>query len=221
MVNNILKCGAMDKGSYGSKRWRVDMWMRVLGNHIFRRVGAIALTLGLLGCSTKDTGTDVKVASPEATTELIEFSIQGKPTKTIQTPWGPREIYDLANDRIVRLEIRKYVNSYLLDKSNSSYDLARQSIAIALLNQNKTIFVTGCKFIKRTNNCVSRIVGLESVSTCHSLNYNQDIGKMSTTINNTNYFENQYSFTGHFFSSEEFSLDEIFEFECVKWNEEF
>jgi len=60
-------------------------------------------------------GSNVKLdaevlASVEQKTELVAtktFSTEGKPTKTIETPWGPREVYDPVKDEVVRAAFKR------------------------------------------------------------------------------------------------------------------
>lgn len=40
-------------------------------------------------------GADIPLVLPE----LSDFTTEGKPTKTIETPWGPREVYDALQDQ--------------------------------------------------------------------------------------------------------------------------
>ncbi len=84
------------------------MKMRMVA--ILKTLGAMGLVLALAGCASdgveglnapeKQTNTaqtiDVRIPSLES------FTTKGKPTKVIKTPWGPREIYDPAQDPEVR-----------------------------------------------------------------------------------------------------------------------
>ena len=81
----------------------------------FKRPLCGAALLLLAGCAgTQDGGVDapadavsVPVAVETAQTEIPEtFTTVGKPTKTIETPWGPREIYDPGQDQAVVKAIR-------------------------------------------------------------------------------------------------------------------
>ena len=77
----------------------------------FKRPLCGAVLLLLAGCAgEQDGGVDAQadagsasVAIETALTETPEtFTTVGKPTKTIETPWGPREVYDPAQDEEVR-----------------------------------------------------------------------------------------------------------------------
>ena len=61
---------------------------------------ALALSLSA-GCAavSQDGSSNSSVASSELSSD---FTIDGKPTETIETPWGPREIYDPTQDAVVR-----------------------------------------------------------------------------------------------------------------------
>jgi len=74
------------------------------------------LALGLLGCAATDVTVPDIVDNAQATTETtaenpVEFSTKGKPTKTIETPWGPREIYDPASDNFFAAAVAKIFNT--------------------------------------------------------------------------------------------------------------
>lgn len=62
--------------------------------------GALLLLAGCAGGQAADVQA-VEVASQSDAT-LENFTTVGKPTKTIETPWGPREVYDPAQDEEVR-----------------------------------------------------------------------------------------------------------------------
>jgi len=69
-----------------------------------KAAGFAGLVLGLLGCAAQDVAAPDTVDNAQVTTETttekpVEFSTIGKPTKTIETPWGPREVYDPAKDK--------------------------------------------------------------------------------------------------------------------------
>ena len=77
----------------------------------FKRPLCGAALLLVAGCAgTQDGGVDaqadagsVPVAVETALTEIPEtFTTVGKPTKTIETPLGPREVYNPAKDEVVR-----------------------------------------------------------------------------------------------------------------------
>ena len=62
-------------------------------------VGCVAAT----GTSTEQASADDKVIASDVSVDASAgFITEGKPTKTIETPWGPREIYDPAQDEKFR-----------------------------------------------------------------------------------------------------------------------
>jgi len=60
--------------------------------------------LTLIGCESANKPTNVD--TPTVTVE--NFTTQGKPTKTVQTPWGEKEVYDPAQDPEI-IEAFEYV----------------------------------------------------------------------------------------------------------------
>ena len=46
----------------------------------------------------------------KALSDTVSFTTQGKPTKTIETPWGPYEVYDPAQDEEVLAAIEEIYN---------------------------------------------------------------------------------------------------------------
>lgn len=73
---------------------------------------ALALAMSA-GCSNILQNNDAKsFVETNATTVLkdtvSELNIKGKPTKTIETPWGPREVYDPTQDISIR-EAAEYI----------------------------------------------------------------------------------------------------------------
>jgi len=87
---------------------------------------AFALTLAFTACSSsqideapKDSGEQLAQTSssaaetpqtPAASFDPDSFTTEGKPTKTIETPWGPREVYDPSKDVEVLLAIEEIYN---------------------------------------------------------------------------------------------------------------
>jgi len=77
-----------------------------------KAAGFTGLTFGLLGCAAQDVAAPDTVDNAQATTETtvekpVEFSTIGKPTKTIETPWGPKEVYDPIQDEEVRAAFKR------------------------------------------------------------------------------------------------------------------
>ena len=72
----------------------------------------LPVTLGLIACGSelsqvdhesslptaKEIETAVKQVEIQSESNPNNFTTEGKPTKTIETPWGPREVYDSAHD---------------------------------------------------------------------------------------------------------------------------
>jgi len=99
-----------------------------------RRICSVLLGLALAGCSSSDTrtelgGDDVKsvvtaeapkaiqdqdstITAKTSTTQFDpdKFTTEGKPTKTMETPWGPREFYDPLQDGEVREAFKRIMD---------------------------------------------------------------------------------------------------------------
>lgn len=93
-----------------------------------KATGFMGLALGFLGCAAQDvspnieseaeTGQTVKLSANEsgATNSASEgfasilenFTTDGKPIKIIETPWGPREVYDPLQDEEIRSILRDW-----------------------------------------------------------------------------------------------------------------
>jgi len=84
----------------GRVRFNIGDYVGFAKSDIFKAVKAIGftgMTLGLLGCVANDVAAPENVAQAEieaSAEKPAEFSSEGKPTKTIETPWGPREVFD-------------------------------------------------------------------------------------------------------------------------------
>ena len=81
--------------------------------------GVLLIVLMLTACSP-----NAEQADPE------NFTIQGKPTKTFETPWGPQEIYDPAQDEEVRKAFERLYNSNdtVVTSHGGHYDQSRQPV---------------------------------------------------------------------------------------------
>jgi len=74
------------------------------------KFAALGLTFLAIGCAAQDTASLPAQTEAEAIAQLESgaeinpetFTTEGKPTKTIETPWGPREVYDPLQDKDVR-----------------------------------------------------------------------------------------------------------------------
>ena len=80
-----------------------------------RGLAVMAVASAFLGCSNVDSAppqlnaeAQAKAVSPDPTAE--DFTTVGKPTKTIETPWGAREIYDPVQDEEVAKIFSKWYN---------------------------------------------------------------------------------------------------------------
>ena len=107
----------------------------------------LPVTLGLIACGSelsqvdhesslptaKEIETAVKQVEIQSESNPNNFTTEGKPTKTIETPWGPREVYDSAHDPdIIRFfdEFRTSANTFNVEEFYSpsrhfSRDLSR------------------------------------------------------------------------------------------------
>jgi len=85
------------------------------GRSLLAGFGVVAMTLG---CAAAEGPSSIDIVSETSktvvetpsvvaakTTSLdseLDFTTEGKPTKTIETPWGPREVYDIKKDPNVK-----------------------------------------------------------------------------------------------------------------------
>ena len=93
----------------------------------------LPVTLGLIACGSelsqvdhesslptaKEIETAVKQVEIQSESNPNNFTTEGKPTKTIETPWGPREVYDSAHDPdIIRFfdEFRTSANTFNVEE---------------------------------------------------------------------------------------------------------
>ena len=108
MVDKILKCGRILGDYVGS--W--DKRYKELGKAIL----SASLCLALMACVASD-----RSVSEHSETVPENFTTEGKPTKTIETPWGPKEIYDPSQD----LEFREALDS-VYKRGNATFgDVSR------------------------------------------------------------------------------------------------
>lgn len=72
--------------------------MRFWQNKVTRGATIAVLGAALLGCAgSKKSSSEGRAEAKFATPQLSSaegFTTKGKPTKTIETPWGPREVFD-------------------------------------------------------------------------------------------------------------------------------
>jgi hypothetical protein len=166
---------------------------------------------------------ELPAQKPDIQMVPADFSTKGKPTKTIETPWGPREIYDPAQDEEVRAYIYSGVEGYLENPSFKKQQQLNQRIGKVKLMQHKDLLSIGCQNIKFNSHCTaqksnetfSSNTGVRYI--CTSFDHDSDTGKKSLTINDELYLENEYSFTDSMFRSSQFSLEDIFAFQCLNW----
>ena len=82
--------------------------------------------------SPQDSTSDGSIDFDES---LGKFTVAGKPTKTIDTPWGPREVYDPTQDPKLREDFKGwYYHPDQISYSEYSYGVARK---ISRLNEAK------------------------------------------------------------------------------------
>ena len=90
------------------------------GRSLLAGFGVVAMTLGCAAeegpssvdivSETSQTVTDTPIVVAAKTTNLdtaLVFTTEGKPTKTIETPWGQKEIYDPTQDEQVKAAFKK------------------------------------------------------------------------------------------------------------------
>jgi len=156
--------------------------------------------------------------------DVPEFTTEGKPTKTIETPWGQKDIYDPTQDAEIRTYIYSSVNGYIESPTFHQRQGIRQTIGMAMLKQHKDLLNNGCKNIKPNSHCLAQKsnkvfpsdTGVRYICT----SFDQDSsGKKSIILNGETYLENDFSFTGSLFRSSQFSLEDIFEFQCLNWED--
>lgn len=61
----------------------------------------------MAGCAANINLPAAEAQSAPNSPDHTEFTTEGKPTKTIETPWGPREIYDPTQDEEVRAAFKR------------------------------------------------------------------------------------------------------------------
>ena len=145
--------------------------MGTISQNNFQRYGClflsiVVLTSGMSGC-VKNSATASSVES-EQTGQLKEntknasdknlvenFTTEGKPTKEIETPWGPQEIYDPVQDEVVKSAFKKvYDKKYTsTNYRNREYrqKLADSDLLIIYLAKeihNTDVLRLGCKGIE-------------------------------------------------------------------------
>ena len=99
-------------------------------------------------------GLDIPLDLPE----LSDFTTEGKPTKTIETPWGPREVYDATKDpEIVKVfnQIYNTPNSGLpisaKYEEGSALHLAYKILEQASYQQRQSYEALYCKLLVDAN----------------------------------------------------------------------
>ena len=81
------------------------------------------------------------------------FTTAGKPTKTIETPWGPKEIYDPVQDNEIiqaysKIKKQNYNSIKELYADGSSYDYANHDVELLFLAReihHLDVMRSGCK----------------------------------------------------------------------------
>ena len=85
-------------------------------------------------------GADIPLNLPE----LYDFTIEGKPTKTIETPWGPREVYDALQDEELRVIFDAYIRAVQTDAPDKQTDKLFAAVVSAELANNHDFSRIGC-----------------------------------------------------------------------------
>lgn len=83
------------------RQWQFGVWDRVMcfwQSGMKRGAAMAVLSAALLGCSNTESLSSKAQTEFSKPTAAEDFTTKGKPKKTIETPWGPREIYDPAQD---------------------------------------------------------------------------------------------------------------------------
>lgn len=128
-------------------------------------IGAFAaMILGavvLAGCSVKASvtpkaGVQVEKIAETNTAAIPEFNTNGKPTKTIETPWGEKEIYDPVKDVIIkdafkRVYDKKYESTSLYLSETARRQLGDKDVDLIFLAKNiheTDAMRLGCKLLK-------------------------------------------------------------------------
>lgn len=239
MVNDTLRRGGV-LGVY-------DRVMCFWQSGVKRGAAMAVLSAALLGCSNTEslssqakTETQAEAPRPIAANE---FTTKDKPTKTIETPWGPREIYDPAQDEEFRAIYRKWFdadfknyNPYQLSPKNSiethstlsngSYfsdsmllvqvDYLRSGCALTVQGTcfyNEYIFKTDCK--------AEHKFGSLELSKCEAENITYL--SVGNGVAGGCPFKGERLHTGDSFKKEsdyELSLSKFTDFECRIWRNE-
>ena len=87
--------------------------------------------------------------------ELSDFTTEGKPTKTIETPWGPREVYDPTQDEEVVTAFKKIYDSnkfgqalHELADNEHSLNAQYKILRFAETAQLEGYFEHNCRLVK-------------------------------------------------------------------------
>ena len=195
----------------------------------------------LAGCAS-GTPDKVKAETKQQTPipSLEEFTTVGKPTRTIDTPMGPREVYDPAQD----LEIQKAFNKFYKDSNERSYflqassgyfgepylfdfepklpDELRDSFALLTLArhvQRQSLAKTqSCKFIiDSACNTGWKVLPCEGDDCVPKLSFMANIFRTGCTIENKLIYSISYHPIGKHFEAipdEEEQLENFFAIEC-------
>lgn len=95
-----------------------------------RHAALLAACAGLTGCAAPSNSASENSPSksePPNSEQLSKFTTVGKPTMTIETPWGPRDIYDPSQDDAVLEAIKDVYNS---DEDIAFGELARWNATV-------------------------------------------------------------------------------------------
>lgn len=152
---------------------------------------AVISAAGFSACGASDAppieaGAAVAQASADALSP-DSFTTEGKPTKTIETPWGPREVYDPVQDEAVRNAFKNVYDKKYETTNYRKYDyrLKLGDTDLNLLFQAKEIHHTdilrlGCYSLKTFEANISYGYALTLETLQNPCDYEKNIGKAKT-----------------------------------------
>jgi len=160
--------------------------------------------------------------TPVAEFDPDNFTTEGKPTKTIETPWGPRKVYDPAQDPSVAFFFKKWRDGQYAGASFPSewaeviYEAKRvQALDYARHQCMRQAFVGGCyevDFVFKRNCDGQQNFHSKTLTSCESENY-------VTLWNSENKcrFQKGYSFSHFNAATLKQSLQNYFHIDCLVW----
>ena len=198
-----------------------DMFMMRIASVFskLKRPLAGAVLLLLAGCAggqaadVKDGAVADDVAAVKNTASVDSFTTVGKPTKTIETPWGAREVYDPAQDEEVRNIFQKYNQNADTSSESDRHNFLRHVVALtadAYRDIGCTVVLDGlCRYHKFPGcegpgaplNCVSLPPVTASGGTCDFPDHRHGVREFQSMMN-----------------PDEAAL-KYFEIECIQWKQ--